>query len=377
MFTIVGRPVAGGADPHNDCLFNEILAAHGGKLAKDQPTAEALKAELKLQRDDLVPISSLRRVQNLYRTRINVSGDCTYVSNAPFQRRVDLVLASGHFSSERQTAVEAELKRKPGIPISWMKNADGTVSIFSDKGAKENIPAMTFSTFMCKNRDKHAKHKTHADVGTTLEDVDNGEGCAVQGERGLQAALRELQQLSTMKFARLPASQQEWVANAMGGGLIWAKNGYEGDAIQYDVNSQYPSLFIAKSQTWPVGEGTYQTLKGKPTAATSGKKYWPYGIYRTKALACNKVSVKLYRTHRGAGHQHYTHYDLEAYEAATGKAVELADDHQHNALIWDPKARAAGSTIFGVCEEVVRAEAGRSAGRQARADQPVGCIAAA
>ena len=54
--------------------------------------------------------------------------------------------------------------------------------------------------------------------------------------------------------------EAKWISEVMVGGLIWAKNGWEGFGRQYNETSLYPSI-QQSALTFPIGKGKFQTLK--------------------------------------------------------------------------------------------------------------------
>ena len=94
------RSQEGGKDEHNDCLINCIRKFCPRKIIDHGK----LKAHLKLQRDDPIPINKIKDVEeyiNEYETQpyaIFVSGDAEYISTLQTNRQIHIVLSKNHYS---------------------------------------------------------------------------------------------------------------------------------------------------------------------------------------------------------------------------------------------------------------------------------------
>src|SRR5215469_4285186 len=72
----------------------------------------------------------------------------------------------------------------------------------------------------------------------------------------------------------LSEMEKLWISKSSTGPMIWSE-GYEGNAIQYDVNEFYPSVLIQKGAKWPVKPGKFVKL-------ISLERKLPYGIYNAE-----------------------------------------------------------------------------------------------
>ena len=370
-FTVFVRPGrAGGAGgDSNDCLFDALLAY--GVMHKGAPnTAAALKEALRLRRDDLVPVESLPAVEVMYGIRIALTGDATYAGQTRYTRELRLSLQAGHYEPADPINLSAEPLCDPDKSpfLFWFEIEHGFV--VTEKRGVVKIPRNKLQCLLADRPGKrHSPHRYLKLVANGRSDGDQIDAAFASWRRERQALLPlgvdmfvtpKLTTAATLHAARLwkaaPPAQlapvaEAWVSGAMAGGLIWARRGARADT-ELDFKSFYPSLLIAKGQTWPCGPGEFQTLQGQVRAQRGGDLYWPYGIYRAvlpkRDASRHSVSPPLYRWHPEAGVDwgYYTHYDLQAAELA-GVSPVLAADGQANALIWPPSQRLLGNAAMG------------------------------
>lgn len=381
MFDIfVREQPAGGDDKNNDCLFTALFRRLNGKLEHGPSNAAAMKKALGLARGDRVPIAMIPKVEALYKIAIQVAGDAEHESKYT-GTTMYLTLLNDHYE------YTPFVKR---VPVLWKWNkgkADATIisSVTSDTTA-DHVPDPNEAMLVALGctptpppEKKRAVKKTVVTKAIMFSILGKKWDFAClqakreEGKRGMPlekqwvkwmneraallehgvdmfetptpaaAALKELALApNIIEWGKLPFDQQEWLYKAAMGALIWAENGFKGDAFQYDYNSFYPSLL--EKHTFPKGPGKFMTVAGKSVAA-DGRSYWPYGIYRlAKPLPpCDKKARPLWRTH---GEPYYTHYDLATYEKHTGLTVTLAQDGKANLLRWDPKQTAKGLVTF-------------------------------
>src|SRR5579864_7472728 len=122
--------LAGGCNPKkdnglNDCLYNCLKMAYGTKWKLPQAikTPELLKARLRLQRGDPIPVSLIGELEMASLTCINVTGEHYYQSNKKHRRKITLVLANGHYSLARNPERQrAKFYSKPGKTVAYQEH---------------------------------------------------------------------------------------------------------------------------------------------------------------------------------------------------------------------------------------------------------------
>ena len=94
----------GGRDLHNDCLYNCLIVGFTGyrKLPKILRSPEAFKRWLGLERDELVPLDMIPRIENKLKTNIDVTGPDAYVSPKKFPKDLKIRLYDDHYTKVYQ-----------------------------------------------------------------------------------------------------------------------------------------------------------------------------------------------------------------------------------------------------------------------------------
>lgn len=344
-----GYQAAGGIETHNDCLFNCIYEFSGRKL-KYFPTPEELKKFLKLDRDDLIPIKLMPRVETAYRININVTGDHCYTSEGKRKDTLNLELSKCHYSlkkDEKADNLKVSVKNfKNHIPVVFKK--DGSNYILYDGKEKLSMNYDNFSNIRkefhdrykfikCKSKASEIEkfyHQLKVDIADIFEKT--------KGEIDLNQFL-DIKSASFDLFckmshqSKLPADigQDEalWLDSAYRCGLIDAQPGFYTDCYSYDKNSQYP--YALKSLTFPMSPGRFCIIDKIPEGTIGNVKY---GIYRCK------IGITNYKLFVGNKDNKYTHYDIMS-ARLQGFTVDLIQDGMPNALIYDDLV--TGRSIFG------------------------------
>ena len=349
-FNIVVVPdPAGGAGERNDCLFECIYDYFHGMLPPTLRCPAQLKKALKLDRYALVPVKMLPTVEKLYTIRITLTGDDAYARDSK-GGGMEIVMKDNHYTLKEQPVL------KKRMLWNWKDHTKETALVILEGNPMKELPAekmietlkggqFTFrkSAELEGKRGKPLKEQWKI-WDQECKDLKEHNVDMHRTPKYTDAAKREMMMLARdMKFEPLPPNQQQCIADAMMGGAIYAEKGFEGEVHGYDYNSFYPSLL--PKHTFPNGEGKFHILKCKSKTA-DGRDYWQYGVYRLAKSLPNIGGCRFWRTTGKGEEPWYTHYDLQSYEEHTGKTPALAQDGKDNALIWTPKERIHGATIF-------------------------------
>ncbi|CAG8636289.1 10854_t:CDS:2, partial [Diversispora eburnea] len=148
--------------------------------------------------------------------------------------------------------------------------------------------------------------------------------------------------LAPKRGEKISEQEKAWIDLATTGALIFAEK-YEGEAIQYDVNSMYIYEMLKKEASWPVASGKFHTID---VSLVEKWTKFPYGIYKaTIDRNSPKKSLQCTRYLRYNPHGIYTHYDLESAKR-NGLKVYLINESP-NALIYERNVRITGKDMFG------------------------------
>ncbi|RHZ51846.1 hypothetical protein Glove_469g4 [Diversispora epigaea] len=137
----------GGCNPKkdnglNDCFYQCLYYAYGtfSKMPKVIKKPEMLKKVLGLQRNDLILVSFIEKVEKIVKTiAINIIGDVTILSKSKAYRKITLVLANGHYTLAKNLK---RIETKSGTtkikkPLIYQKNRiKNIVTLYDGKSFK-------------------------------------------------------------------------------------------------------------------------------------------------------------------------------------------------------------------------------------------------
>ncbi|CAJ0648906.1 755_t:CDS:2 [Entrophospora sp. SA101] len=148
--------------------------------------------------------------------------------------------------------------------------------------------------------------------------------------------------LAPNRSGKIDEKENAWLNLATTGALVFAEK-YEGEAIQYDVNSMYIYEMLKKEASWPITTGKFHTID---VSLVEKWNKFPYGIFKA-TIEGNppKKSLQYTRYLRYNPHGIYTHFDLECAKR-NGLKVYLLDESP-NALIYEKNTCVSGSDMFG------------------------------
>ena len=361
---------AGGCNNElNDCLYQCLYYAYGtfSNLPKAIETPELLKEVLGLQRNDLIPVKLIEKVEQLAKTiAIDIIGDAIYKSKNKAYRKITLVLTNSHYSiaiNKERRKVEASTAKlkKPLIYQQIIDNQESIVKIYDGKVIR-NINLLEFRKLQSKSIfGKWCFIPVIKDKKTGIYETLEEAYIRIQEERNIllneskklglkidlfmchgsykKVALWLFERLSQSIPAneKLDAIEAKWISDTMMGGLIYAENNWQGDSRQYDCTSLYPSI-MQSTLTFPIGKGRFDTLQD----FVNCRGFYIYGIFHA-SVNYSEDAKKLFRYNK---YNKYTHIDL-AYARKLGLQVNLIQDNTPNALIYEKEARIPGKVMFG------------------------------
>ncbi|CAG8797550.1 23552_t:CDS:1, partial [Gigaspora rosea] len=149
--------------------------------------------------------------------------------------------------------------------------------------------------------------------------------------------------LAPKRSEKIDEKENAWLNLASTGALVFAEK-YEGEAIQYDVNSMYIYEMLKKEASWPIATGKFRTID---VSLVEKWNKFPYGIFKA-TIEGNppKKSLQCTRYLRYNPHRIYTHFDLECAKR-NGLKVYLLDESP-NVLIYEKNTCISGSDMFGI-----------------------------
>lgn len=358
----------GGNDINNDCLYNCLLEAVPKKIKKIFPTPSHLKKFLDLDRNDKVPVDLLPKLEEkLTNCKLIVVGDYTYISTKEAIHEIHLILSDEHFSlnvsRKMNLAIIAKTEKKPLViitnpndPLTYL-GYDGVTKSKNGKNimvlSKQKISAIKYDPHNSdhvivkitnKNPDQSesailkSEYKKFVENANILKEKTNGEINLFKSGNNFGMVALDLFQKMNPHFLPEPILPDEaiWIENATCGPLVYAEK-YNGEAYKMDMVSNYGYIMKSKLFGVPVKRGKFVTLTQNEF---KNKTFFEFGIYRVKILS--NTNPKQFRINKN---NYYTHYDLSI--ALLNKyKMELIEDENPNALLYDGNSRITGNLIF-------------------------------
>lgn len=348
-------PKRGGYDNNNDCFYNCLKQVIPDVMQKVFPSPALLKQHCGLDRKDLFPVEKIPMVEEkLPDYKINVLGEHKHISMKDAKFTITLRLCYNHYTVHNQ----AERTMKGGrIPTDEKQvivfrylPGNKNVKIFT----QGKIGVMNYETFRDhksrpitspylfikssegKMKDTYASFVKEADF---LKETTNGVYNLYKSGNLKRAARHRFIELNqTLIPESLTPQEDEWISNASIGALIWAENGYEGEAWEYDFNSAYSYVLRDQKFMFPIKRGTFKTLTNEEFQKL---KFFEFGIYRAEVRNADR---RLFKTNR---RKYYTHYDLTRAKEL-GYEIKLIEDGYPNCLLYlGAETKVNGNVAFG------------------------------
>ena len=339
----------GGASKNNNCLYHCLKDIFFDNVA--WADGLQLKKYLKLKFDDKVPISMIPLIETKQNCRINVTGDYVYTSTKESNKEVNLILSKEHYKLDLSKTI-AKVNR---FKISGVNKSPIIYDSFT-RMAYDGEKEYEMST---SERLEHTYHKTDYILVSAVDDkfkkslkeqyddFINDANILLEKSNGLinmyKTGNDKITALNLFDWMtkhinpdEVEQAKADWISNSALGALIFSEP-YEGQAYEYDVKSQYPS--IQKSgMLFPVKKGEFLRLENLPD------DYFKYGIYRVIISTSEDKNInKLFRFNFD---NFYTHFDLTTAKLLNLK-YELIIDDQPNFLYYSRDKCLTGNEIFG------------------------------
>lgn len=346
----------GGKDENNDCLINCIKKVIQSQ--KDKITAENIKKHLNLNRDDMISIDDIPRVENYINSMlrsskgneyaINITGDYKYTSSLKTPKGIDLILSNEHYAINEQTInIKKNFSHKERNLIVYDGDLafDGTnilefsIEKYRDTLAKpQSVKDIYVSKhWIIKNLKKSYKdmpieeaYNLYHQMASKLRDSNpyynlfknDVKNCALNSFYSKVMALHpddiKRNEANTLEDATFSAV------------TYWEP--FQGASHSYDINSHYPNTISKNNHYFPIKEGEYLTVD----KIESDK----FGIYHCMITSDKKT--KLFTFNRK---NWYTSIDI-THALDYGLYVELIQDGQPNFLYYSKEKLINGAFLF-------------------------------
>jgi hypothetical protein len=363
-FNVIYTSNRGGADPHNDCLYNCLKQLLGDKFTDLWKYPSKLKKNLKLGREDMVNANEhIDIIEKRLKVQICITGDVSRIPRIETKLKVNLFLQNSHFSiepSSKKPAVKG-VSWQDRKPITYHYNKD-TYDYTLYDGEKEYTE--TEAKVWQMNRVSGAsvlikvakKEKLQLEYNTFIDQADKlkveSKGLINMYKSGTIKATA-LQLFSDFtKAVEQPDSikgiEGEWILDCYRGGLLDATP-YEGKAYKYDVSSMYP--YIMNNMRFAYKEGELKLLTQEEMSKwidkKTGKQYFKYGMYR--AVISGDIKKPVFRANVL---NRFTHIDMDT-AFKEGYTIALIEDGGCNFIYYPESSRISGKELFKKYFEVL------------------------
>ena len=337
----------GGKDEHNDCLINCIRKYCPRKIIDHGK----LKAHLKLQRDDPIPIDKIKDVEvyiNEYETQpyaIFVSGEAEYISTLQTNRHIHIILSNKHYSVnfEKTSKTRRKCYEEKFIVIAnklgeFYECFDGESTFM--KSMKELYE--TGNLIVDKNYSMESKkmcledaYYSYIEMADELKKESDGLFNFYKTPTVKDMALNHFYSLTkAYQPSDINNSESSWINKASCHAVTyWEK--FKGNVHIFDINSRYPHVMQKSTNMFPMKEGTWKTID-------SIQEKPEYGIYR---CIISKVLDNKYKFFVFNSEDHYTHLDV-IIAKAYGLKIELICDGKPNFLYYPKDCLVSGQLLF-------------------------------
>lgn len=366
----------GGDDKYNDCFFNALLAGlnqHAELLPKEINNRLNMKEYLKLKRCAKISIDNIKSLIPLFAENnisIQVEGDYKLQSEEQ-EQDIEIILQDGHytFKFENEQYIDS-LKKSMKDSLGVSKYDRKLYSYFVDD---ENNKIYYCSGQKIEEYDinDEINIKMRHDIKFILIEAETFEDLQITRKNyndDMELLFKETKgKIDLKKFKNVkncaintfldmfqkrnvevqPLSEQEdiWLYNYYhvgGGGWVFHENGYEGKGFTIDRNSSYPSHYDSNMLT-PIGQPTFHTLKQTDLKHFYEELKFEFGLYRANITNPKNINHKKY--FRIREDNLYLHTDL-VHAQEIGLKIELIEDNEVNAMIYDKSVIIKSATIF-------------------------------
>ena len=380
-----------GSDKHNDCLYN-CLKESFYELPEVMKSPSVFKQYFGYERDDKMELERLSEYEDKLKLNISTSGEFKYESDGKYPRSTRLFVRSGHV--QRAYAIDDWKKLTYGYrktkqrryPIFFKVDLENDAVKMCMLENGKNGDKITFTKPVSYLRDFYTTNpfrfkyflkkveivnKLDEDGKKMYNEKDRLIKYQPEPEDVIESELERMEFLREMAFKMLghrrresfnpyhsqfklgpiatqfwlkhvpkvlhnvddyDVEEEQWLSNAMGGGVIYAdpcelKKGYE-----YDVNSMYP--YLMTKVDFITRKGEFKTITEIPKIKN------PYVIVRCKITNYND---KLFQPNK---HNFYCGLDVKT-ALKEGYDIELIQDGKPNYLVYGKNTRITGEEIFG------------------------------
>jgi hypothetical protein len=355
----VTAPKDGGADEHNDCLYNRLTEAIPNKLPWKTP--EHFKKWLGVEREAPISIDLMDKIQKKLdecKICIFVTGDHIYESTLTHPAALHLKLIAGHYLINYEKYMKVKDVKRTEHKIIMYNDYSNTAYDGKDffkysekmkKAAQKDekkkelwVKHYDFDIEECKkkitNEQLKAKYDRYIKNANELKQATKGKINLYKTGTKFCTVKKLFSESQRIVGTPEPITEVEstWISEASIGPIMFATKGEYKNIHKYDIRSHYPSIMLRNNTYFPVKCGKFKTLD---ELKCNDKGQYPYGIYRLQIENTNKMGFRYNKKNK------YTHTDIQLADELKIKWT-LIRDKKPNALTYDENELVNGFKLF-------------------------------
>lgn len=349
-FGKTNKSTVGKNSKYNDCFYICLVMILGDRITI---SPQKLKRKLGVGRFDGIDIKYMNQIESeIFHNKysINIEGDYTYTSSNESKLKIFLKLSNGHYTVNHKATEKKKIyhivEKKPFIlDYQTFTGYDGEKVIELTQQDIYEYQSYDSGYIVVYKDDKKTFEEFFNEFNTNakiLKEKTNGIINLYKTGNPKDTALYLFDKYS--KFTEIPehiyCDESLWISEATSSALI-GNIKYNGEAYEYDVKSQYPSILNSPNFTIPTGRGEFKTLSKEDFESI---KFLQYGIYRCVIKKSDDDRINM--LFRFNNFDKYTHISIN-HARLLGLEVEIIVDENFNALIYDGKLRKNARSVFG------------------------------
>jgi hypothetical protein len=361
-FNVLFSSNKGGADEHNDCLYNSLFKVVPKQVLKIWDFPEKLKKFLEkrgydVQRDSMINAGEhMDDIERKLNVQLFITGDVERAPKINAKTVVHLVLENSHYKllpSSKPKVKGISFKERQPMTYNYSHQHDNYM-LYDGKhkfiNTTDYVREMQKTPMSCPyilikvatKDDLKSEYNTFIEQADKLKELTSGLVNMYKTGNDKATALylfnhytKHITEADTIKQI-----EGNFILRCYRGGLLYSTP-YRGIAYLYDFKSKYPAIMNSK-MTFPYKEGTFQVLTNEDIQLwlENGKQYFKYGIYR--AVVSGNIHKALFKENTD---NYYTHIDLETAHKE-GYTIELIQDGSSNFLWYPNSTRISGTQLF-------------------------------
>jgi len=354
----------GGADENNSCLFNLLKYKCALVNNTDIDTDEKLKQYLGLKNNDMIPVSMIDKIEDIYKVSIDIRD--VRNSEKKYAKKLHLSLTNNHYQRidsdniERYGYKELTHKYKYPRPIVSYKILPDGIEIYNDEKGKRIMEKNEFFRYIknvvLRQADEDETVEENWDSYKELRNKLLPTNVELFAFKSIgECAEAHWRDTLTTEFQPVNSQQDDILNKCLRGGFVYCRNKDKDNvmicdnAIALDVNSMYAYL-LQSSRLFPISGGNIRTKDeaniiinnaiNQYNNSSSDKER--YTALATVGYGFYKVEIDLKENPpRFSKSDYYSHWDIKSMisHGYTFKSIG-------NAITWNKNELVAGSSIF-------------------------------